>query len=209
MNGYNTLGTISETFLTLLSTVAQGESEAKSEALKWSYRQRFKKGIPVNNMWAIMGYDTDENGKIFIIEKEAEIVRFMFTAYLDGKSTVEIAEALTMAEIPTLKGKARRQPGRSRVCYITKSIAVKCECKRRSRLICSRIASVELKFVQTHNIVVSLSLCHFDRNEVKWRNLKHIIRMRSLRIDKNSKISQMRLQFREKYAKLIKSKYAL
>ena len=64
MNGYNTLDTISETFLTLLSTVAQGESEAKSEALKWSYRQRFKKGIPVNNMWAIMGYDTDENGKI-------------------------------------------------------------------------------------------------------------------------------------------------
>lgn len=71
MNGYNTLDTISETFLTLLSTVAQGESEAKSEALKWSYRQRFKKGIPVNNMRAIMGYDTDENGKIFIIEKES------------------------------------------------------------------------------------------------------------------------------------------
>lgn len=111
MNGYNTLDTISETFLTLLSTVAPGESEAKSEALKWSYRQRFKKGIPVNNMWAIMGYDTDENGKIFIIEKEAEIVRFMFTAYLEGKSTVEIAEALTMAEIPTPKGNARWQPG--------------------------------------------------------------------------------------------------
>ena len=111
MNGYNTLDTISETFLTLLSTVAQGESEAKSEALKWSYRQRFKKGIPVNNMWAIMGYDTDENGKIFIIEKEAEIVRFMFTAYLEGKSTVEIAEALTMAEIPTPKGNVRWQPG--------------------------------------------------------------------------------------------------
>ena len=105
------MDTISETFLTLLSTVAQGESEAKSEALKWSYRQRFKKGIPVNNMWAIMGYDTDENGKIFIIEKEAEIVRFMFTAYLEGKSTVEIAEALTMAEIPTPKGNVRWQPG--------------------------------------------------------------------------------------------------
>lgn len=43
-----------------------------------------------------MGYDTDENGKIFIVEKEAEIVRFMFAAYLDGKSTTEIAEALTI-----------------------------------------------------------------------------------------------------------------
>lgn len=39
------------------------------------------------------------------MEKEAEIVRFMFDAYLEGKSTTEIATALTIAKVPTPKGK--------------------------------------------------------------------------------------------------------
>ncbi len=105
MEGINSLDPNSEMILTILSIVAQEESKQKSESLKWSYRRRFAKGIPVNNMWAIMGYDTDERGNIFVVEKEAEIVRFMFDAYLEGKSTTEIATALTIAKVPTPKGK--------------------------------------------------------------------------------------------------------
>lgn len=105
MEGINSLDPNSEMILTILSIVAQEESKQKSDSLKWSYRRRFAKGIPVNNMWAVMGYDTDENGKIIVVEKEAEIIRFMYNAYLEGKSTTEIAEALTIAKVPTPKGK--------------------------------------------------------------------------------------------------------
>lgn len=101
----NTLDATSEMVLTILSIVAQEESEQKSNSLKWSYRRRFKKGIPVNNMWAVMGYDTDENGNIFIVEKEAEIVRFMYQSYIEGKGSGQIARALTIAGIPTPQGK--------------------------------------------------------------------------------------------------------
>ena len=105
MEGINSLDPNSEMILTILSIVAQEESKQKSDSLKWSYRRRFAKGIPVNNMWAIMGYDTDEKGNIIVVEKEAEIIRFMFNAYLEGKSTTEIAAALTVAKVPTPKGK--------------------------------------------------------------------------------------------------------
>lgn len=106
MEGINSLDPNSEMILTILSIVAQEESKQKSESLKWSYRRRFAKGIPVNNMWAIMGYTVDEDGKIVVVEKEAEIVRFMFNAYLEGKSTTDIAQALTVAKVPTPKGNA-------------------------------------------------------------------------------------------------------
>ena len=111
MNGYNTLDSMSETMLTLLSTVAQGESEQKSEALKWSYRRRFKKGIPVNNMWAIMGYGYDEEGNTIIVEEEAVFIRFMFEAYLQGKTAREIANALTAQGVPTPTGLEVWNPG--------------------------------------------------------------------------------------------------
>ena len=101
----NTLDSTSEMILTVLSAVAQEESAQKSNSLKWSYQKRFKKGIPVNNMWAVLGYDTDSDGNIVIVEKEAEIVRGIFRAYADGQSASEIARMLTKAKIPTPKGK--------------------------------------------------------------------------------------------------------
>ena len=62
-------------------------------------------------MWAVLGYDTDKDGNIFIVEKEAEIVRYIFRSYAEGKSTSEIAEALTQARTPTPKGKSVWSPG--------------------------------------------------------------------------------------------------
>ena len=109
--GFNTLDSTSEMVLAVLSALAQEESVQKSNSLKWSYQKRFKKGIPVNNMWAVLGYDTDKDGNIFIVEKEAEIVRYIFRSYAEGKSTSEIAEALTQARTPTPKEKSVWSPG--------------------------------------------------------------------------------------------------
>jgi site-specific DNA recombinase len=100
----NTLDRGNEAILALLSSVAQGESENKSEAIKWSYRRRFANGIALCPTWALLGYTTDEFGNMVVVPSEAEIVRFIYESYLEGWSTKEIAAKLTAAEIPTVKG---------------------------------------------------------------------------------------------------------
>ena len=62
----NTLDAKQEAVLALLSSVAQGESENKSEAIKWSYRHRFSNGIPMIPTWALLGYTEDEYGNLII-----------------------------------------------------------------------------------------------------------------------------------------------
>lgn len=100
----NTLSRGNEAILALLSSVAQGESENKSEAIKWSYRRRFENGIAVCPTWALLGYTTDEFGNMQIVPSEAEIVKFIYESYLEGWSCKEIAAKLTEAGIPTVKG---------------------------------------------------------------------------------------------------------
>ena len=51
----NTLDPASEMTLHVLSLVAPEESSQKSKSLKWSYRKRFERGIPLTNMWAVLG----------------------------------------------------------------------------------------------------------------------------------------------------------
>ncbi len=100
----NTLDRRNEAFIAMLSSVAQGESENKSEAIKWSIKRRFQKGLPLCPTWALLGYTTDDNGDMIIVENEAAIVRFIYENFLDGMSVKDIAEELTRRKIPTVKG---------------------------------------------------------------------------------------------------------
>ncbi len=59
----------------------------------------------------ILGYDKDEFGNIFIVEEEAEVVRYIFKSYLNGISGPEIAKSLTSLGIPTVKGLTEWSPG--------------------------------------------------------------------------------------------------
>lgn len=101
----NTVEAKNEFTLGVMSLVAQGESEAKSAAITWSVIERFKNGIPIVSTTYLLGYDKDTFGKLVIVEEEAEVVRYIFSSYLDGQSCREIAENLTEAQIPTVKGK--------------------------------------------------------------------------------------------------------
>ena len=101
----NTVEAKNEFTLGVMSLVAQGESEAKSAAITWSVVERFKNGIPIVSTTYLLGYDKDTFGKLVIVEEEAEVVRYIFSSYLDGQSCREIAENLTEAQIPTVKGK--------------------------------------------------------------------------------------------------------
>ena len=101
----NTLSRGNDAILALLSSVAQGESENKSEAMLWSYRNRFENGIALCPTWALLGYTTDSHGNMQIVPEEAEIVKFIFDSYLEGFSAAKIAAKLTEAGIPTVKGR--------------------------------------------------------------------------------------------------------
>lgn len=101
----NTVEAKNEFTLGVMSLVAQGESEAKSAAITWSVIERFKNGIPIVSTTYLLGYDKDKFGKLVIVEEEAEVVRYIFNSFLEGQSVREIAESLTEAKIPTVKGK--------------------------------------------------------------------------------------------------------
>lgn len=97
----NTLDTTSETYLGLISLFAQGESESKSESLKWSYIRRWKRGTGIYPAWSLLGYEMGEDGKWQIVEAEAELVRIIYDMYLNGYSSPQIAEILTRSGVPT------------------------------------------------------------------------------------------------------------
>ncbi len=100
----NTLDTTSETYLGLISLFAQGESESKSESLKWSYIRRWKRGTGIYPAWSLLGYEVDEEGHWVIVEEEAELVRIIYDMYINGHSSPQIAELLTRSSIPTATG---------------------------------------------------------------------------------------------------------
>lgn len=101
----NTVEAKNEFTLGVMSLVAQGESEAKSAAITWSIIERFKNGIPIISTTYLLGYDKDSFGKLVIVEEEAEVIRYIYSSYLSGLSVREIAENLSAAKIPTVKGK--------------------------------------------------------------------------------------------------------
>jgi len=103
-NNINTLTHNNEMMLTMLSSLAQAESEAKRESMLWSIDKRFSRGqflTPTNNL---LGYDQDDDGNLVINEEEAKTVRTIFRAFLSGYSLAQIAYLLTYYHRPTAKG---------------------------------------------------------------------------------------------------------
>ena len=96
----DTLSAHSELFLTVLSSVAQEESMTKSKNIKWRYKKDFQNGV-YNQATMPYGYMA-RNGEKFIPHPEqAEVVKRIYKDYLNGKSTLAIARALTAEKIPT------------------------------------------------------------------------------------------------------------
>ena len=105
-----TLGENTEFMLSFLATFAQEESVKKSEAMNWSLTQRFKDGKLLTP--ALLGYDRpkDVTGRyvkyapLEVNEAEAQIVRFIYDAYLSGWSQESIASFLTDIGVETKTG---------------------------------------------------------------------------------------------------------
>lgn len=84
--------------LAILSSIAQEESRSISTNVKWSIEKRFKAGkahIP-----KIYGYTKDEDGLLVINESQAEVVRFIFSLFLEGYNINDIRKILEEKGIP-------------------------------------------------------------------------------------------------------------
>lgn len=91
-----------ELMLSILSGLAQSESASISANEKWSIQKRFEQGKFVIG-FPPYGYK-NENGQMVIIPEQAEIVRWIFEAYMSGKGSYAIANELNARGVPSKNG---------------------------------------------------------------------------------------------------------
>ena len=88
----------------LLSAVAQGESRALSDNIRWAHQERIKRGEYNLGSNRVLGYDTVD-GKL-VPTGNAEVVREIFSRFLTGETFAAIAGHLNAAGFFTLRGGA-------------------------------------------------------------------------------------------------------
>lgn len=93
--------------LEVLMAVAQGESESKSENIRWGLWHAFKSPDSKTSHFTCYGYRHDDAGHLIINEAEAETVRLIFRLRADGVSLRKIADELERLDIPSPTGKPR------------------------------------------------------------------------------------------------------
>ncbi len=91
----NTSSMSSEFVISLYASFAQAESESISKNITWGIEKSFREGNIAYRFHQMLGYRLDENGKPYIVDEEAEIVRLIFREYAQGHRSAEIAEKLT------------------------------------------------------------------------------------------------------------------
>ena len=88
-----------EVILTILSSYAQAESLSASENQKWRVRKDFKAGkVP---SLTILGYRRLPDASLAIVPEEAEIVKRIYSLFLNGLGKEAIANKLNNEHVPT------------------------------------------------------------------------------------------------------------
>ena len=103
----NTLNSSGEFAITLLSSLAQQESESLSKNVKLGLQYRYQQGKVQVNHTRFLGYTKDENGNLIIDPEQAEIVKRIFREYLEGASMDKIAKGLERNGILTGAGNTK------------------------------------------------------------------------------------------------------
>ena len=98
----NTGSMESELMLSILSSMAEGESTSISDNSKWSIKRRFQNGTYIIS-YPPYGYDNID-GEMVMIPDQAKIVKKVFMQTLAGISTTTIADELNAKGIATKKG---------------------------------------------------------------------------------------------------------
>ena len=96
----NTLTQTGELLMVVMAAIAQGESEAKSESVKWGFQKRFEKGLP--KLADLYGYTRDKRS-LEIYESEANVVRLIYQMFYDDRTIPEICYILNQQGIPSTR----------------------------------------------------------------------------------------------------------
>jgi DNA invertase Pin-like site-specific DNA recombinase len=91
-----------EIMITVMGGLAQEESMSISQNMKWSIKRRMKNG-KFNAPSLPYGY-TRINNEIIIIQDEAEVVRYIYSLYLNGTGMENIANILNQCVRKNSKG---------------------------------------------------------------------------------------------------------
>ncbi len=102
--GINTSDGKNKLVISILSALAELESQQKSIAIKEGIRYRMQEGLYKFSVKNIIGYYRDYSGRVKIEPAEAEIVRYIFDSFTEGAFPREIAESLMKQGIRSPKG---------------------------------------------------------------------------------------------------------
>ena len=100
----NTLDMAGELLLTVLSSVAQQESETISSHVKLGFKMKRERGELVG-FNACYGYNAKDKNTLVINEDEAKIVRMIYQWYINGYGCKSISKMLTEMGISSPSGK--------------------------------------------------------------------------------------------------------
>lgn len=92
-------------YISINEAFAQAENESRSYNIKWGNKQRAASGTSKLYDRKCYGYTNDEEGKLIILDKEAEVVKMFFDWYLQGDSVGAIIKKLNQQGIKTSTGK--------------------------------------------------------------------------------------------------------
>lgn len=88
-----TLDSKGELLITIMSSLAQEESRSISENVTWGQRKRFADGKVSLPYKQFLGYEKGEDGFPKIVPEEAEIIRLIYSLFMEGKTPTTIAKA--------------------------------------------------------------------------------------------------------------------
>lgn len=104
----NTMDSKGEVLITIMSCLAQQESESISRNVRLGIQFHMQQGKRNFNANHLLGYGKDEaTGKNIIVAEEADLIRRIFREYLEGRSPGMIAAHLAAEGIPTSSGKGQ------------------------------------------------------------------------------------------------------
>jgi len=83
-----------DVLLTILAATAEEESRTISKNIKWAMQKKFEKGDFMLNYNRFLGYTRDNAHNLVIVPEEAKIVLRIYTEYINGASTNQIANGL-------------------------------------------------------------------------------------------------------------------
>lgn len=106
----NSMDSKGEIMLTIMASLAQQESQSLSQNVKLGFQFRYQQGEVQVNHNRFLGYTKDENKRLVIVPKEAEIVKRIYREYLEGASLLQIARGLEADGILTAANKRKWRP---------------------------------------------------------------------------------------------------